>query len=238
MKDLVLAQEELFQGIHCDLWMDSKRNPFMTIQQMADALEYGSKSGIENIITRNPYLKDKEFSSTHRLGVLEGKRIVQRETLVFTKDGIMELAFLSHKPKAREFRAWARKVLTAFMDGQIIRKERREDVKQKLNILRDVVSQHYPKEKVAIEIINFNNLLCLLITGEKSVQGYKKKHGIEKGSFPELIQGEDQEKYVAYVNKIAVLLDAGLTRKQIKKLFLEGDEVSLTIQTKELEEAK
>lgn len=68
--NLVLAQEELFQGIHCDLWMDGKKNPYMTIQQLANALEYRSKSGIENIIARNPYLREKEFSSTHKLEVV------------------------------------------------------------------------------------------------------------------------------------------------------------------------
>jgi len=52
MQHLVLAKEELFQGIHCDLWMDKDRNPFMTIQQLANVLGYKSKSGIENIIER------------------------------------------------------------------------------------------------------------------------------------------------------------------------------------------
>lgn len=129
MQELVLAQEDLFQGIHCDLWMDNKRNPFMTIQQMADALEYKSKNGVEKILKRNPYLRNKEFSGTAKLSV-PGSTGGTQETIVFTKDGIMEIGFLSPKPKAREFRAWARKVLTAFMDGQIIWKEKRQQGKE------------------------------------------------------------------------------------------------------------
>lgn len=31
MHGLVLAQEELFQGIQCDLWIDKDRNPFMSM---------------------------------------------------------------------------------------------------------------------------------------------------------------------------------------------------------------
>lgn len=27
--DLVLAQEELLQGVHCDVWIDKNRNPFI-----------------------------------------------------------------------------------------------------------------------------------------------------------------------------------------------------------------
>ncbi|MGL9969479.1 BRO family protein [Enterococcus sp. DIV1420a] len=141
MQNLVLAQEELFQGISCDLWVDNKRNPYMTIQQLANALEYRSKSGIENIIMRNPYLRSKEFSSTHKLRVLEGERIVKRETLVFTKDGIMEIGFLSPKPKAREFRAWARKILTAFMYGQLEWKEKRLQGKAIRVTMTDAIKQ-------------------------------------------------------------------------------------------------
>lgn len=141
MKSLVLAKEELFQGAHCDVWMNAEREPFMTIQQMAEALEYRSKSGIENIVDRNSYLRGAEFSSTHRLGVVEGDRIVTREMRVFTFDGIMEVAFLSSKPRAREFRAWARQVLKAFMNGQLIWKGERQAGKEIRHSMTDAIKE-------------------------------------------------------------------------------------------------
>lgn len=96
MEGLVLAQEELFQGINCDLWMDNKGNPYMTIQQLANALEYKSKDGIEKILKRNSYLRNKEFSGTYKLSV-PGSKGGTQETIVFTRDGIMEIGFLSPK---------------------------------------------------------------------------------------------------------------------------------------------
>lgn len=149
MKELVLAKEELFQGAHCDVWMNGDREPFMTIQQMAEALEYRSKSGIENIVSRNPYLKGKEFSATHRLWVPDSTGGTQ-ETRVFTFDGIMEVAFLSSKPKAREFRTWARRVLKAFMNGQLVWKEQRQTGKTIRHSMTDAIkekelSPHYYK---------------------------------------------------------------------------------------------
>lgn len=150
MTELVIAQEELFQGIKCDLWMDNKRNPYMTIQQLTEALEYKSRNGIEKILKRNPYLKGKEFSTTAKLSVVEGERVVKRETIVFTKDGIMEIGFLSPKPKAREFRTWARKVINAFVDGQLVWKGTRINGKEIRHELTDAIkekglSSHYYK---------------------------------------------------------------------------------------------
>ncbi|MGM0338696.1 BRO family protein [Enterococcus sp. AZ007] len=217
MQELVLAQEELFQGIHCDLWMDSKRNPFMTIQQMADALEYGSKSGIENIITRNPYLKDKEFSSTHKLEVLEGKRIVQRETIVFTKDGIMEIGFLSHKPKAREFRAWARKVLTAFMDGQIVWKSEREKVKETSVTFREAIKAAGYTGKW--DYSNFYNLIYKTSIGFIARQLRKERNAKPKAIAADFMTTEELAAVDAREKEVITLLGLGLTRDEMKTIF-------------------
>lgn len=129
MKNLVLAKEEIFRGVHCDVWMNGNREPFMTMDQIAEVLEYRDRKGIEKIVERNPYLKDEEFSTTDNLSEVEGNRVVTRERRLFTRDGVMEVAFLSSKPKAREFRAWARRVLNAFMNGQLVLKEQRQNGK-------------------------------------------------------------------------------------------------------------
>ena len=231
--DLVLAQEELFQGIHCDLWMDNNKNPYMSIQQLANALEYKSKSGIENILARNPYLRSKEFSSTHKLRVVEGKRTVERESLVFTRDGIMEVAFLSPKPKAIDFRAWARKVLNAFIDGQLVWKERREINKQEHKDLNAIIAEHYPLEKVQIRCIHFSQLLCELTTGFKSVGGYKKSVSVSDGrALAELLDEKQLKVYNDYLNRIAVFLESGFNFKEISAI-LKKQSISIAIQNKE-----
>lgn len=237
MEGLVLAQEELFQGISCDLWVDNKGNPYMTIQQLANALEYKSKSGIENIISRNPYLRSKEFSGTHRLAVPKSKGGTQ-ETIVFTRDGIMEISFLSPKPKAREFRAWARKVLNGFIDGQLVWKERRKISKESHRDLNTIIAKHFPAEKVQIRCINFSQLLCELVTGYKSVGSYKKSLGVSDGrALAELLDEQQLKKYNDYLNRIAVFLDSGFAFKDIATI-LKGDSINIKIETKKKEIAR
>lgn len=218
MQNLVLAKEELFHGIHCDLWMDKDRNPFMTIQQLANALGYKSKSGIENIISRNSYLREKEFSGTHKLGVLRSAGGTQ-ETIVFTKDGIMEIAFLSNKPKAREFRAWARKVLTAFMDGQIVWKEKRVIGKQIRLSMTDAIrdagfSPHFYK--------HFTNLCYKSAIGFNATQ-IRKARGVEKGNnILDFLSIEEHEAVNKREQQIATLIGLGMDYDQIKEILANG----------------
>lgn len=218
MRNLVLAKEELFQSIHCDLWMDKDRNPFMTIQQLANALEYKSKDGVEKILKRNPYLREKEFSGTYKLSV-PGSTGGTQETIVFTKDGIMEVGFLSPKPKAREFRAWARKVLTAFMDGQIIWKEKRVVGKQIRLSMTDAIrdagfSPHFYK--------HFTNLCYKSAIGFNATQ-IRKARGVEKGNnILDFLTIEEHEAVNKREQQIVTLIGLGMDYDQIKEILANG----------------
>ena len=80
----------------------------MTINQLTECLEYRDRAGIQNILNRNSYLCNAEFSTIHNLCQVEGGRNGTRERIVFTEDGIYEITMLSSKPKAKQFRAWIR----------------------------------------------------------------------------------------------------------------------------------
>ena len=61
---------------------------FMTISQLAACLGYADKSGVEKIVQRNPYLKEKQFSCTDVLSVQKGANsFSKQETRIFTEDG-------------------------------------------------------------------------------------------------------------------------------------------------------
>lgn len=217
MQELVLAQEELFQGIHCDLWMDSKRHPFMSMDQLAEVLEYTDRKGIEKIVERNPYLKGKEFSTTDKLSEVEGDRVVKRERRLFTRDGIMEVSFLSHKPKAREFRAWARKVLTVFMDGQIVWKSEREKVKETSVTLRDAIkAAGYTGEW---DYSNFYNLIYKTSIGFIARQLRKERNAKPKAVTANYMTIEELAAVDAREKEVITLLGLGLTRDEIKTIF-------------------
>ena len=117
MNNLALIKSENFGNVQCDFWENDSGDVFMTINQLAQALEYADKSGVEKIVQRNEYLKQMEFSATDKLSAPDGKQYVTR---IFTEDGIYEVAMLSKQPKAKEFRSWVRKILKSLRKGETI----------------------------------------------------------------------------------------------------------------------
>src|SRR3990167_10769606 len=132
--DLSLVKSEMFGSVQCDFWQNESGDVFMTNVQLSQALEYASKSGIENLITRNPYLRTPEFSTTHKMRVLEGTRMVKREQRIFNEDGIYEVTLVSEVPKAKEFRRFVRKILKGLRKGALTLLS--SDKKQELEIKR------------------------------------------------------------------------------------------------------
>lgn len=110
-----LVKQERFAGNEVDLYKGVDGEVYMTIDQLAQALEYAGKSAVENMLLRNEYLRDEEFSSTHDVWV-DGKL---RNTRLFTEDGIYEVTMLSRQPKAKEFRFFIRELLKGLRKGEL-----------------------------------------------------------------------------------------------------------------------
>jgi len=125
--NLSLVKAESFGSVKCDFWENENGEVFMTINQLARALGYAGRDAIEKMIERNPYLAEVEFSVTDKLSATDGKLY---ETRIFTEDGIYEVTMLSKQPKAREFRAWVRKILKSLRKGEtILTRPQSEDAK-------------------------------------------------------------------------------------------------------------
>lgn len=117
MNNLALIKSENFGEVQCDFWQNENGEVFMTINQLARALEYAGRDAIEKMIERNPYLAEPEFSVTDKLSATDGKLY---DTRIFTEDGIYEVTMLSKQPKARIFRAWVRKILKSLRKGEAV----------------------------------------------------------------------------------------------------------------------
>lgn len=128
MSNLMLIKSAPFGTVTCDFWQNESKDVFMTINQLAQALGYASKSGVEKIIQRNEYLKDIEFSATDILSAPDGK---EYETRIFTEDGIYEVSMLSKTSVAKEFRSWVRKIIKGLRKGEIAIQSTK-DIKQAL----------------------------------------------------------------------------------------------------------
>lgn len=115
MKNLQLIKSSKFGEIECDIYSNEKEM-FMTSTQLGECLGYSNpRIAISNIVERNDYLKNKEFSGVIILSTPSGKQ----ETRVFTEDGIYEVTMLAKTEKAKEFRAFIRKLLKSLRKGEV-----------------------------------------------------------------------------------------------------------------------
>ena len=116
MEGLKLVQSADFCGVQCDFY-GRNSEVYMTSEQLGECLGYSQAiKSISNLVERNDYLKNKEFSVVTKLMSTDGK---QYNTRIFTEDGIYEATFLSKTKKAREFRAFVRQVIKALRKGEL-----------------------------------------------------------------------------------------------------------------------
>lgn len=113
MSELQLIKSAKFGEVQADIYSRNDE-PYMTIHQLAQCLGYKDRKGVEKIVERNPHLKDREFSTTDKMSAVDGKT---RNTRIFTEDGIYEVTMLAKTEKAKEFRAWVRKLLKSLRKG-------------------------------------------------------------------------------------------------------------------------
>ena len=87
----------------------------MTTEQLGKCLGYQyARESINKLVSRNDYLKEKEFSAEVKMTSPSGEQI----TRVFTEDGIYEVTMLAKTEKAKEFRTFVRKLLKSLRKGE------------------------------------------------------------------------------------------------------------------------
>lgn len=107
-----------FCGTPCDIYSDESNEMFMTAFQLGSCLGYAEPTiAINKIVSRNEYLKACEFSTLTNLVSVDGKN---REARIFTEDGIYEVTMLAKTEKAKEFRAFVRKLIKSIRKGETV----------------------------------------------------------------------------------------------------------------------
>jgi prophage antirepressor-like protein len=117
--ELQKVREENFGMVSCDFYENKNSDEiYMTTRQLGEALEYANpRQAITNIVNRNPYLKDSEFSGVLALSTPSGTQ----DTRVFTEDGVLEITIKSNQPKAVEFRRFVRNILKKLRTNGVVR---------------------------------------------------------------------------------------------------------------------
>ena len=107
MNTLKLTTTENFMdAIPCDFWNDANDEYFITREQIGRALGYSNPANaIKNIHLKHKERLDK-FSTWLTLGYVEGGRYVERERILYSRKGIMEICRWSRQPVADEFMDW------------------------------------------------------------------------------------------------------------------------------------
>lgn len=111
--ELQLIKSAKFGDIQADIYKKGDE-PYMTISQLAECLDYADKKGVEKVIAKNPYLKNSQFSIIGKVPLAVGGT---QNTRIFTEDGIYEITMLAKTEKAKEFRSWVRKILKSLRRG-------------------------------------------------------------------------------------------------------------------------
>ena len=185
MNNLVLFKSENFQGIECDFWSNGNNEVFMTSEQLGMVLGYvNPKKGISNLVGRNEYLKEIEFSSFLAVRTEAG----DRETRVFTEDGIYEVALLAGTEKAKEFRSWVRRILKGLRTGELalLRKQIEED-RPKVLLYEQIMSSKTNKTMMVVakelKFVGGRNKLFSFLRSEGILMSGKGKQNLPYQQF-------------------------------------------------------
>lgn len=132
MNNLKLITTENFEEITpCDFWADINDEYFLTREQIGRALGYNNPTkAIDNIHHKHEKRLNK-FSTTLTLGAVEGERYVERERILYSRKGVMEICRWSRQPKADEFMDWCWDII----DG-LIAKSREDNTQSIDNIIQ------------------------------------------------------------------------------------------------------
>lgn len=108
-----LIKSAKFGDIQADIYKKGEE-PYMTAEQLGACLGYSHpRENINKIVQRNDYVRGKEFSCEVKMTSESGAK----KTRLFTEDGIYEITMLAKTAKAKEFRAWVRKLLKSLRRG-------------------------------------------------------------------------------------------------------------------------
>lgn len=233
MNNLQLIKSEKFGEVECDIYSNEKEM-FMTTEQLANCLGYAfGKQAISKILDRNSYLKEEEFSGVVILGTPSG----EQETRVFTEDGIYEVTMLAKTERAKEFRAFIRKLLKSLRKGDTkIIKPSNEQL-QLLEIKKKNADARLRNAKVRearflLEVVDkYKNVLAeqsvelLTINAIEAING---KDTLDKPKLPEK----------KYYSATEIGEEIGVTANKIGKIAnannLKTDEYGKTVLSKSL----
>lgn len=179
MNDLKLVKTDVFEGTTCDIYSDGDEM-FMTAKQLGTCLGYQfARESINKLVSKNEYLKEKEFSVEVKLTSTDGKVY---DTRVFTEDGIYEVAMLAKTERALVFKTFIRKVLKDLRrNGIVMTNDMLELTLQNPEYVMKLIGEYAAEKKRNEELIAQNKQQqMVIIDQEKTIETQKQELVIHK----------------------------------------------------------
>lgn len=209
-----LVQQSDYLGVPIDFYLDKKREIYVTIEQLAQGFGYKSRKGIERMLDRYGYLREKQFSIIdkvhHRLGGTQ-------ETRLFNKRGIFEIGMLSRTEKGRAFRQWLYDYLEALEKENHQFKLQRALEKPLRVTLTDAIKQWEYAKPYSYK--HFTDLLLKATTGRNAKQ-LKQERGTEDSISLDLLSADELTTYQQYETMLIGMVLLGYQYEVIKNTVL------------------
>lgn len=91
----------------------------MSVEELAGAIGFDEKKGIEKLLERNSELYNEEFSFLRKVDNVENGIVKKRQKRFFNEQGIYEVALLANTKRAINFRRFARDLITKYRKKEI-----------------------------------------------------------------------------------------------------------------------
>lgn len=88
--------------------------------ELAKAIGFADITAINNLLVRNPELKNKEFSYLKKVDSIENGILKKREKRLFTEDGLYEVTMLANTENAKKFRRFVRDLMKKYRKNELI----------------------------------------------------------------------------------------------------------------------
>lgn len=151
---------------------------YMTLSQIASALEYNNSSSINDILNRNK----SEFDENMTCLIKHGRTRVR----IFNREGAWLVGMLSHAPRAPEFRRWVLKVLKAVTDNQPVTNPYQLDAKAVGGLVKKCAAVAVREELVKAfdDLVFRENIRSIVREAVRDeVADYLLKDGVKEGTF-------------------------------------------------------
>lgn len=151
----------------------------LSMEQLVKGVGYKDIRNMKDLLSNNPYLKEKEFSFLLKIDNLEGGVIKAREKRFFTEDGLMEAAFLANTEQAKLFRKFARELIKKVEKGELaleVKGNFPKTIEKKL----DVLGNYLREKQQLIEQLNEDNQKIIIPYLERLDDKMLELEGLKK----------------------------------------------------------